>query len=116
MRDFTASLSHKRRMKKSFPLTSATHKPARVVEGIKADIRKYLKRERRKPLPEETDFWDFDCRAGKDAEIAQPIHVTEITKPVDAAAADSWDAVYIEILAKPAKRNAKDKELTEPES
>ncbi|MFN4874359.1 MAG: DUF6172 family protein, partial [Akkermansiaceae bacterium] len=27
-------------MKKSFPLTSATHKPARVVEGIKADIRK----------------------------------------------------------------------------
>jgi hypothetical protein len=103
-------------MKKSFPLTSATHKPARVVEGIKADIRKYLKRERRKPLPEETDFWDFDCRSGKDAETAQPIHVSEITKPVDAAAANNWDAVYIEILAKPAKRIAKEKESAESES
>jgi hypothetical protein len=103
-------------MKKSFPLTSATHKPARVVEGIKADIRKYLKRERRKPLPEEVDFWDFDCRAGKDAETAQPIHVSEITKPVDTAAADGWNSVYIEILAKPAKRTAKEKEATEPES
>lgn len=103
-------------MKKSFPLTSATHKPARVVEGIKADIRKYLKRERRKPLPEETDFWDFDCRAGKDEPAATTIHVSEITKPVDAAAANNWDAVYIEILAKPAKRTAKDKEVTEPES
>lgn len=103
-------------MKKLFPLTSATHKPARVVEGIKADIRKYLKRERRKPLPEETDFWDFDCRAGKDAETAQSIHVSEITKPVDTAASDNWEAVYIEILAKPAKRTAKEKEASEPES
>jgi hypothetical protein len=103
-------------MKKLFPLTSATHKPARVVEGIKADIRKYLKRERRKPLPEEIDFWDFDCRAGKDAETAQPIHVSEITKPVDTAAADGWNAIYIEILAKPARRTAKGKEATEGES
>lgn len=103
-------------MKKSFPLTSATHKPARVVEGIKADIRKYLKRERRKPLPEETDFWDFDCRAGKDTDTATPIHVSEITKPVDTAATEGWAAIYIEILAKPAKRTAKEKEAIEPES
>jgi hypothetical protein len=93
-------------MKKSFPLTSASHKPERVVEAIKADIRKYLKRERRKPLPEEADFWDFDCRAGKDEPSAAAIHVSEITKPVDTAAANNWDAVYIEILAKPAKRTA----------
>ncbi len=103
-------------MKKSFPLTSATHKPARVIEGIKADIRKYLKRERRKPLPEEVDFWDFDCRTGKDEPSATTVHVSEITKPVDAAAANGWDAVYIEILAKPAKRTAKEKEASEPES
>ena len=115
MRDFSQSLSHKRRMKKSFPLTSASHQPARVIEGIKADIRKYLKRERRKPLPEETDFWDFDCRAGKDEPSATTIHVSEITKPVDNAAAEGWDAVYIEILAKPAKRTAKEKEEIESE-
>ncbi len=102
-------------MKKSFPLTSASHKPARVVEAIKAEIRKYLKRERRKPLPEDVDFWDFDCRTGKDAESAQPIHVSEITKPVDSAAAEGWDAIYIEILSKPAKRTAKEKETTQPD-
>ncbi len=102
-------------MKKSFPLTSPSHKPARVIEGIKAEIRKYLKRERRKPLPEEVDFWDFDCRAGKDDPSAETIHVSEITKPVDAAAENGWDSVYIEILAKPGHRTAKEKEASEGE-
>jgi hypothetical protein len=102
-------------MKKIFALTSPSHKPARVVEGIKAEIRKYLKRERRKTLPEETDFWDFDCRAGKDETSAETVHVSEITKPIDTAAQNSWDSVYIEILAKPAKRTTKEKEATETE-
>jgi len=91
-------------MKKSFPLEDPKHKPERVVESIKADIRKYLKRERRKPLPEGVDFWDFDCRAGKDADSAGEIHVSEITTPIDSAAQDKWEAVYIEILAKPGHR------------
>ncbi len=91
-------------MKKSFPLEDPKHKPARVVEGIKAEIRKYLKRERRKELPEGIDFWDFDCRTGKDADNASVVHVSEITKPVDAAAQEKWEAIYIEILAKPGHR------------
>ncbi|QTN30944.1 hypothetical protein HZ994_00905 [Akkermansiaceae bacterium] len=91
-------------MKKSFPLEDPKHKPARVVEAIKAEIRKYLKRERRKELPEGADFWDFHCRAGKDAESAATVHVSEITKPVDLARGENWDAVYIEILAKPGHR------------
>jgi hypothetical protein len=103
-------------MKKSFPLTSANHKPERVVESIKADIRKYLKRERRKPLPEDMDFWDFDCRAGQDEPSAVTIHVSKITQPVDTAAANGWNAVYMEILAKPAKRSSKEKEADEIES
>ena len=92
------------RMKKLFPLQDPKHKPARVVESIKAEIRKYLKRERRKELPEGTDFWDFDCRAGKDAESAETVHVSEITKPIDTASREEWDSVYIEILAKPGHR------------
>lgn len=91
-------------MKKSFPLEDPKHKPARVVEAIKAEIRKYLKRERRKPLPEGVDFWDFDCRAGKDADSAEEIHVSEITTPIDSAAREEWDAVFIEIFAKPGHR------------
>lgn len=94
-------------MKKLFPLTSPKHAPARVVASIKADVRKYLKRERRKELPEGVDFWDFDCRAGKDAETAAEVHVAEITKPIDGAATENWEAIYLEILAKPGHRTAK---------
>lgn len=91
-------------MKKSFPLSDPKHKPARVVEAIKAEIRKYLKRERRKALPEGVDFWDFDCRVGPDADSSEPVHVSKITKPVDAAFRENREAVYIEILAKPGHR------------
>jgi hypothetical protein len=96
-------------MKKSFPLEDPKHKPARVVEGIKSEIRKYLKRERRKTLPEGVDFWDFDCRTGKDTETAETVHVSEITKPIDAAAQEKWEAIYIEILAKEGHRTKADK-------
>jgi hypothetical protein len=91
-------------MKKTFPLEMPNHKPPRVIEGIKAEIRKYLKRERRKPLPEGVDFWDFDSRAGKDAESAVPVHISEITKPIDTASQENWPSIFIEILAKPGVR------------
>lgn len=95
-------------MKKNFPLTSPKHKPPRVVESIKAEIRKYLKRERRKPLPEGVDYWDFDCRAGKSESSAESVHVSKITDVVDQAAVDDSDAVYIEIIAKQGIRLGKD--------
>ena len=91
-------------MKKSFPLEDPKHQPARVIESIKAEVRKYLKREHRKPLPEGVDFWDFDCRAGKTADTAETIHISEIIKPIDTAGLEKWDAIYIEILAKPGHR------------
>ena len=98
-------------MKKTFPLEMPNHKPPRVIEGIKAEIRKYLKRERRKPLPEGTDFWDFDCRTGKDSESAESVHVSEITKPIDIASQENWPVIHIEILAKQGHRT----KIVEPE-
>jgi hypothetical protein len=50
------------------------------------------------------DFWDFDCRTGKEAESAVPVHVSEITKPIDTASQENWAAIYIEILAKQGHR------------
>ena len=91
-------------MKKTFPLTSPTLQPARVVEQIKADVRKYEKRERKKKLPEGVDFWDFDCRIGQGAAEAEMKHVEEITGAIDQAAASGAEAVFIEILAKPGVR------------
>jgi len=93
-----------RAMKKTFPLESAGHAPARVIESIKNDLRKYLKRERRKPLGDGVDFWDFDCRIGSDAEVAVAVHVMEITDAIDRVAATGAESVYLEILAKPGHR------------
>ena len=94
-------------MKKIFPLQDPRHKPPRVVASIKSELRKYLKRERRKDLPEKADYWDFDCRAGRDSASAEPRHVSELIEAVDAAATENWEAVYIEILAKPGQRAPK---------
>jgi len=94
-------------MKKNFPLSLPNHKPPRVIEGIKSDIRKYLKRERRKELPEGVDFCDFDCRVGENVDSAKEIHLSELIKAVDKAAEESWESMYIEILSKPGHRQAK---------
>ena len=91
-------------MKKTFRFESAVHAPARVVASIKNDVRKYLKRERRKPIPEGVDFHDFDCRVGKDPETAEVIVVADLIQRIDSASAAGWDSVYIEILAKPGHR------------
>ncbi len=91
------------------------HKAPRVLESIKSDIRKYLKRERRKELPEGVDFWDFDCRVGSNPDAAEPVHVSEITKPIDHASKENWEAVYIEILSKPGHRTKAEKPGTVPD-
>jgi len=94
-------------MKKLFPMEVPNLKPPRVVEAIKHDVRKYLKRERRKPHPEEIDFWDFDCRIGPTPEEAKPTHVADVNAAIDTASSESWSAIYLEILAKPGHRTKK---------
>ena len=49
-------------MKKTFKIAHPKIKVARMFEAIKYEVKKYLKRERRKSLPEGVDYWDFDCR------------------------------------------------------
>ena len=94
-------------MKKTFPLTAPNKAPARQVEAVKFEIRKYLARERRKTPKEGSDFWDFDCRVGKDAESADVITAAEINKGIDQVALSNSDKVYVEILAKPGFKTKK---------
>ena len=91
-------------MRQTFPFSHPPHKPARTLDALKNRIRKYLKRERRKPLPEEVDFWDFDCRVGPQEDAAEPVHVAELIERIDKLAADGCTHVYVEILAKPGNR------------
>ena len=95
-------------MRKTFPLEIPGLKAARVLEGIKRDVRRYLKRERRKTLPEGVDFWDFRCAAGEDQATAKKVHVAELTLAIDLAAQEGWSALYLEILAQPGLRRRKE--------
>ena len=94
-------------MKKTFPLTLEGKNRDRVVEAVKNDIRKYLARERRKPLPEGVDFWDFDCKFGASADIAAVVHVAALTELINGVVAADGTQLYVELLAKPGLRSAK---------
>lgn len=74
------------------------------MEAIKLELTKYVKRERRKALPPEVDFWDFLCRVGSDSGSAAEIPLPEIPKAVDAVVLAGGAEVYVEILARPGYR------------
>ncbi len=99
-------------MRKTFPLADPPHKPPQVVASIKNKVRKYLKRERRKALPEGVDFWDFDCQVGQEGPT-KVVHVAELIGAIDTAAENGWATVYIEILAKHGKRRRKSQPPTQ---
>jgi hypothetical protein len=91
-------------MKKNFPLHVPGKADARVLDGIKSDIRRYVKRERRKPVPAGVDFWDVDCAVGPDAATATPLPLDDVGSAIDAVVATGVESVYVQILAKPGVR------------
>ncbi|MFM2084299.1 MAG: hypothetical protein RLY95_1117 [Pseudomonadota bacterium] len=94
-------------MKKLFQLTIEGKNRDRVLEGTKHEIRKYIKRERAKALPEGADFWDFDCQFGLSKETASVVHFANITDCINEAAISGADAFYLEVLARPGVRQPK---------
>ena len=94
-------------MRKTFQLTHPKIKYPRLVEAARHDIKKYLKRERNKTLPEGVDFWDFDCRFGNTEAEAKEIHVAEIGTYIDKVQEQQLESFYLEILAKPGHRTKK---------
>jgi hypothetical protein len=71
---------------------------AALVEAIKYELKKYIKRERNKKRPEEVDFWDFDCRYGANETSCSVIHVSEINKVISEADAEGLDSFFLEVL------------------
>jgi len=95
------------RMRKTYPLQAEGRHPDRVLDAVKHDVRKYLKRERRRPLPEGVDFWDFDCKFGLSAETAETVHLSAVIPSIDAAAKEQAVQVYVEIITTHGKRTPK---------
>ena len=94
-------------MKKTIALTHPKNKLARLIEAAKHDVKKYLKRERNKPLPQGVDYWDFDCKYGNTESMAEVVHLSEINKHLDEAEKLELESCYIEILVKPGIRQKK---------
>lgn len=98
-------------MKKTFKLQEKNKNKDRVVESIKHEIRKYIKREQNKPLPQKEDFWFFDCKFAKDDETPVEIQFSQIIRSVDDAANSDCETFYLEIVSRIEKR--KEKEIVE---
>ena len=94
-------------MKKSFPLRSTNKATERLLDAIKHEVRKYVKRERNKALPATFDTWEFDCRVGADEASAQPALLPNISSAIDGIATSGSESVYVEVIARPGHRVVK---------
>ncbi len=94
-------------MRKTYPLNIEGRHRDRVLDAIRHDISKYLKRQRRAALPLGADFWDFDCRFGLSKDAATAAELAHLKDLIAAAAQDGATALYVEILPKPGVRQSR---------
>jgi len=94
-------------VRKTFKLQVEGKHPDRVLDAIKHEVRKYVKRQRRVPLPAGVDFWDFDCKFGNAEDSAETVHLAEIIQRMDAAAAEGAAQVFVEMVAKDGLRRVR---------
>jgi hypothetical protein len=101
-------------MRKTFILTHPKHKRPRLVEGVRHEVKKYVKRERNKKLPQGVDYWDFDCKFGHTEEEARVIHLSDISQCIDEVDKEELASFYLEILVKQGVRMKSDKPKAKP--
>lgn len=94
-------------MKKTFFLNVEGKNRDRLLDASKYEIRKYVKRERAKPLLEGADFLDFDCKLGASPSDAAVVHFAALMTAVDALVKDGAQQFYVEITSKPGHRTAR---------
>jgi hypothetical protein len=91
-------------MKKTFLLQVEGKNPDRILEAVKHEVRKYARREGRKPVPEGFDYWDFDCQVGASPEVAEVASFAQVVPLIDAVAKAGSASCYVEVLSKPVIR------------
>ena len=103
-------------MKKIFKLTDEKLHQDRVIDSIKNEIRKYMKREKKKKLQDASlTYWDFDCKIGLDRDNAKEVEVDVLTKELDSIKNEGATECYIEILAKVVNKPIKEEPTTDIE-
>lgn len=87
-------------MKKTFNLENPKIKVPRVVDSVKHHIKKFLKKERKKPIPPGVNYWGFDCKFGQSEELAIDVPLSSLTKNIDELVANNIMTIYVEITPK----------------
>ena len=87
-------------MKKTYALNSAGKNRDRLLDASKHDIRKYVKRERAKALPDGVDFWDFDCSLGASEVEVTNVHLAALMTSIDTLLAQGGEQFYVEVVTK----------------
>lgn len=94
-------------MRKTYLLNIEGKNRERLVEASKHDIRKYVKRERARPLPAGVDFWDFDCKFGGSEATAAVVHFATLTGLIDTVAQEGGEQFYVEVVTTHGHRTAR---------
>ena len=101
-------------MKKIFKLSDEKRHEDRVLDAVKNEIRKYVKREKKKDLPDKvTMYWDFDCKVGATAENAKVVTYETLIKELDVVKATGVTECYVEVIAKAVNKPLKEETLAE---
>ena len=87
-------------MKKTFKLDHPKIKVPRIVDSIKHEIKKTLKKEREKTLPAGTKYWSFDCKLGQSEETAVEVPLLSLTKSIDELVENKATTIYVEMTTK----------------
>ena len=96
-------------MKKVFKIEQEKLKPERAVDAIKKELRKYVKREKKKDLPnKKTMYWDFDCKFGKSVEFAKDCDFDYLFTELSGVVNAGWSECYIEVIAKAVDKPVKE--------
>jgi len=96
-------------MKKIFKLTDEKKHEDRVLEAVKHDIRKYVKREKKKKLEDaKSTYWDFDCKVGASLDTAKLVEFDALIKTLDEVKGTGATECYVEILAKVVEKPVKE--------
>ena len=94
-------------MRKTYLLAVEGKNRDRLLDAAKHDIRKYVKRERSRPLPPGVDFFDFDCKLGASEAVATSLHFATLMTAIDALVKDSADQFYVEVVTKHGHRSTR---------
>lgn len=94
-------------MRKTYLLNIEGKNRERLVEASKHDIRKYVKRERARPLPAGVDFWDFDCKFGSNEATAAAVHFATLMGLIDTVVQEGGEQFYVEVVTKHGHRTAR---------